>query len=155
METLSWPGERFDLAVSSMALHYVADYAGLVRRIASWLSPGGVFVFSTEHPVYLSRATDEGWVRSESGEPLYWALSRYGEEGLRRERWFVDGVEKHHRMVSTLLNGLADAGFVVERVLEPLPDAEMLERHPEWVSEGHRPFCLLVRARKPAPPPAR
>jgi SAM-dependent methyltransferase len=31
------PGS-FDLVVSSLALHYIADYAGLARRVATWLS---------------------------------------------------------------------------------------------------------------------
>ena len=149
MEDAAFPPERFDLVVSSMAFHYVRDFADLARRICGWLSPGGILVFSTEHPVYLSRATSEGWVHDADGKKLHWALDRYGDEGLREESWIADGVQKYHRMVSTILNDLTDAGFVVERVLEPLPDAAGLERHPEWIDEGKRPFCLLVRARKP------
>ncbi len=52
-------------------------------------------------------------------------------------------------MVSTLLNGLVEAGLAIERVLEPMPDEETLKRRPEWTHESKRPFCLLVRARKP------
>ena len=68
---------------------------------------------------------------------------------MREERWIADGVQKYHRMVSTIMNDLIAAGLAIERVLEPMPDEEMLRRHPEWVDEGKRPFCLLVRARKP------
>jgi hypothetical protein len=80
--------------------------------------------------------------------PEYWALDRYGEEGLREESWIIDGVRKYHRMVSTLLNRLIEAGLAIDRVLEPMPDAEMLERHPDWAHESKRPFCLLIRASK-------
>jgi SAM-dependent methyltransferase len=149
MEEATFPPDRFDLVVSSLAFHYVADYRALVGRIAGWLSPGGILVFSNEHPVYLSRATAEGWIRDTDGRPLFWALDRYGEEGLREESWIADGVQKHHRMVSTLLNDLIEAGLAIERVLEPMPDEAMLERHPEWIDERKRPFCVLVRARKP------
>ncbi len=149
MEEAAFPSGGFDLVVSSFAFHYVQDYQGLVRRIAGWLSPGGVLVFSNEHPVYLSRAAADGWVRDEAGTPQHWALDRYGEEGLREERWIADGVQKYHRMVSTLLNGLVEAGLAIERVLEPMPDEETLKRRPEWTHESKRPFCLLVRARKP------
>jgi SAM-dependent methyltransferase len=149
MEHAAFPPARFDLVVSSLAVHYVADYDGLVARIARWLAPGGALVYSTEHPVYLSRATAEGWVRDPGGTPLYWALDRYADEGLRRERWFVEGVQKYHRTVASLLNGLVDAGLAIERVLEPAPSAEQLARRPDWAHEGKRPFCLLVRARKP------
>jgi hypothetical protein len=135
--------------VSSLAFHYVADYHGLCRRIADWLVRGGVLVFSTEHPVYLSRATSEGWVRDAEGRPQFWALDRYGEEGLREESWIAERVQKYHRMQSTLLNDLIEVGLTIERVLEPMPDEEMLRRRPDWVYERQRPFCLLVRARKP------
>src|SRR4051794_9280066 len=136
MEAVAFPPDRFELVVSSLAFHYVADYHGLCRRIAGWLVRGGVLVFSTEHPVYLTRATSEGWVRDAAGRPQHWALDRYGDEGLREERWIVDGVRKYHRMQATLLNGLIAAGLTVERVLEPMPDAAMLQRHPDWVYES-------------------
>ncbi len=149
MEGAAFPPERFDLVVSSFAFHYVRDYHGLVRRIAGWLSPGGILVFSNEHPVYLSRAAADGWVRYADGTPRHWALDRYGEEGLREESWIADGVQKYHRMVSTLLNGLIEARLAIERVLEPMPDEETLKRRPDWARESKRPFCLLIRARKP------
>jgi 2-polyprenyl-3-methyl-5-hydroxy-6-metoxy-1,4-benzoquinol methylase len=149
MEEAAFPSGRFDLVVSSFAFHYVPDFSGLARRISDWLSPGGILVFSNEHPVYLSRAAADGWVRDAARTPQHWALSRYGEEGLREESWIADGVQKYHRMVSTILNDLIEAGFVIERVLEPMPDEATLRQRPAWVHERHRPFCLLVRARKP------
>jgi 2-polyprenyl-3-methyl-5-hydroxy-6-metoxy-1,4-benzoquinol methylase len=149
MEEVEFPPDRFDLVVSSLAFHYVADYAALCRRIARWLAPGGALVFSTEHPVYLSRATTEGWLGDDQGQPRAWALSRYGDEGLREEHWLAEGVQKYHRMVSTLLNGLIDAGLTIERVVEPMPDEAMLQRHPDWRIESNRPFLLLLRAARP------
>jgi hypothetical protein len=40
IEDADFPPEQTDLVVSTLALHYVADYAGLVRCIPRWLSPG-------------------------------------------------------------------------------------------------------------------
>src|SRR6266446_5323674 len=51
IEQATFGSGRFDLVVSSLAIHYVADYRGLVRRIAGWLVPDGILVYSTEHPV--------------------------------------------------------------------------------------------------------
>jgi 2-polyprenyl-3-methyl-5-hydroxy-6-metoxy-1,4-benzoquinol methylase len=84
IEEVAFPSNRFDLVVSSLVFHYVADYHGLCRRIADWLVPGGVLVFSTEHPVYLSRATSEGWVRDAEGRPQFWALDRSARRGCAR-----------------------------------------------------------------------
>jgi ubiquinone/menaquinone biosynthesis C-methylase UbiE len=148
IEDLDFPPDRFELVVSSLAFHYVEDYPGLVRRVARWLIPGGVLVYSTEHPVYTARDPADGWVLDGEGKRLHWALDRYAEEGLREYRWYVDGVRKYHRTMATLLNGLVDAGLSVDRVLEPVPDADTLRRRPEFIHERRRPGFLLVRSRK-------
>src|SRR6267142_4746502 len=46
LEDAAFPAARFDLVVSSLVLHYVDDYRGLMARIAGWLAPGGVLVYS-------------------------------------------------------------------------------------------------------------
>ena len=151
VEEVTFPPRRFDLIVSSLVLHYVDDYAGLVRRIAGWLVPGGVLVYSTEHPIYTARLPGDGWVLDAAGHRARWALDRYADEGAREETWFVPGVRKVHRTLATLINGLVEAGLVVERVVEPVPDEQWLEDHPAMRDERCRPVFLLVRARKPAP----
>jgi SAM-dependent methyltransferase len=148
MESVTFPPGGFDLIVSSLALHYVDEYAGLASRIGTWLTSGGVLVLSTEHPIMTARASDDGWLRDRDGAPQSWTIDRYGVEGLREEHWFREGVQKFHRTVSTLLNGLIDAGLTIERVVEPMPDEATLRDHPEWIHELKRPIFLLVRARK-------
>jgi 2-polyprenyl-3-methyl-5-hydroxy-6-metoxy-1,4-benzoquinol methylase len=149
MEDADFADGAFDLVVSSLALHYVRDYAGLVRRIARWLAPGGRLVFSTEHPIYTARGSAEGWVVGPDGRRTAWALDHYAEEGVREHRWFVPGVRRYHRTLATLLNGLIDAGLVIERVVEPAPTDDWLRDHPEHGDERRRPMFLLVRAGKP------
>ncbi len=148
IERLAFAPASFDLVVSSLAVHYVGDWGRLCPELAAWIAPGGHVVYSTEHPVYLSRATEAGWLEPSPAATSAWALTRYGDEGERTERWIVEGVRKYHRMVSTQLNGLIDAGFAIERVLEPMPTPAMLEARPEWAIEANRPFALLVRARR-------
>jgi Methylase involved in ubiquinone/menaquinone biosynthesis len=147
IETVELPESSFDLAVSSLALHYVADYPAAVRRVRSWLKPGGLFLFSVEHPLVTAKAEMDGWVRDEDGRKLYWPVDDYAAEGRREQHWFVDGVVKYHRRISTLLNGLIAAGFAVERVEEPEATAEALRERPELADESRRPPFLLVRAK--------
>jgi SAM-dependent methyltransferase len=147
VEAATFPPARFDLVVSSLVLHYVDDYHGLLGRIARWLAPGGVLVYSIEHPLYTARLPGDGWVVDDTGARTRWALVRYADEGPREEAWFVPGVRKIHRTIATLVNGLVDAGFVVERMVEPIPDESWLERHPQARHERNRPVFLLVRAR--------
>lgn len=133
IEDTRFPDARFELVVSSLAFHYVVDYRGLIGRIAAWLTPGGVLVYSTEHPIYTGRLPGNG----------------YAAEGPREETWFVSGVRKVHRTLATLVNGVLDAGLVVDRVLEPMPGEAWLREHPEAQEERRRPMFFLVRARKP------
>jgi ubiquinone/menaquinone biosynthesis C-methylase UbiE len=148
MEEASFPDGSFDAAVSSLALHYVAGYEELLQRIAGWLTPDGAFAFSTEHPIYAARVTDEGWQRDAGGEVEGWTIDAYHEEGLRERHWFVPGVRRYHRTVATLINGLVVAGFTIERMLEPVPDAAWLRDHPQDTNERRRPMFLLIGARK-------
>lgn len=149
MEDADFSPGSFDLVVSSLALHYVRDYAGLVRRIARWLAPSGLLVFSTEHPIYTARGSDDGWVIGSEATRVAWALDDYADEGLREHRWFVPGVRRYHRTLSTLLNGLIEAGLVIQRVVEPTPSDAWLRDRPQDADERRRPMFLLVRSRKP------
>ena len=69
IEAVAFPSARFDLVVSSLVLHYVDDYAGLIRRLAGWLAPGGIVVYSTEHPIFTARLPGEGWVLDGDADP--------------------------------------------------------------------------------------
>jgi len=138
----------FDLVVSSLALHYIADYRRLVRRVAVGLVPGGRFAFSVEHPVFTAHGSSD-WYTNAEGARLHWPLDRYRDEGERRTRWFVDGVVKYHRTVETYVNGLLDAGLVLARLEEPEADAAALAAHPEWQDERRRPPFLLLAADRP------
>ena len=149
IETLAFSPEGFDLIVSSLALHYVEDYAGLMARIGQWLAHNGVLVFSTEHPIFTARLPGDGWIAGDAGARTRWAIDRYSDEGARNERWFVAGVRKVHRTFASLVNGLLDAGLVVERVVEPVPGEAWLRDHPQSADERRRPVFLLIRARKP------
>lgn len=149
IEHVSFRPQRFDLVVSSLAFHYVGDYRCLVRNIAEWLTFGGVLVYSTEHPIYTARLPSEGWILDERSQRVGWRIDNYFDEGMREERWFVEGVHKYHRTFSTLLESLLEAGLRVERVIEPAPSAERLKHNPDEREHLRRPMFLLVRASRP------
>ena len=58
---------EFDLVVSSLAIHYVEDYKGVLKNVNRLLVKGGVFVFSQEHPVNSSYGGGERWLKDENG----------------------------------------------------------------------------------------
>ncbi len=138
--------ESFDLVVSSLCLHYVRDIAPLFSAIHGGLSRGGLFVFSVEHPICT--ALLRGWVTDDRGRRLHWPVDRYREEGIRKSRWFVDGVIKYHRMLETYVNTLIDSGFALGRLLEPEAVPESLSGRPDLAEESRRPPFLLIQAKK-------
>jgi SAM-dependent methyltransferase len=148
LEAFEPAAAAFDLVVSSLALHYIADYAGLVRRVAACLVPGGRFAFSVEHPVFTAHGSSD-WHVGPAGDRLHWPLDRYRDEGERRTKWFVEGVVKYHRTVESYVNGLIDAGLVLVRLAEPEAAPEALAAHPEWADERRRPPFLLLAADRP------
>ncbi|ADB29439.1 Methyltransferase type 11 [Kribbella flavida DSM 17836] len=133
---LELPADSIDLVVSSLALHYVEDFSGLVRRVAAWLVPGGQFVFSVEHPVVTAPVKQADLV-----------VDDYADEGQRQRQWFVDGVVKYHRTIGSTLEALLSAGFTVQAVREPQPTAEQVRRSPHLVLHRRRPPLLVVSAR--------
>lgn len=155
IEYLNLPMERvgeldgpFDMVVSSLALHYVADFAGVVAAVHRLLNPGGAFVFSQEHPLTTCFSTGDRWTKDADGNKIYANISDYSVDGERETRWFIDGVKIYHRSFSTIVNTLVGAGFVVEKFVEPIPTEELLREYPEYVDLLHKPDFLLVRARK-------
>lgn len=146
LDELTLPPARFDLAYSSLALHYVSDVARLFATVHQALVPGGSFVFSTEHPIYMA-PTKPGWSVDAAGKKT-WPLDQYLVEGPRTTDWFTKGVVKHHRTMGTTLNLLIRAGFMIEQVEEFRPTDAQIAARPELAEELERPMFLLVRARR-------
>lgn len=148
MEEIEFGLNAFDLVVSSLAFHYIEDFAALISKISQWIKPNGYLVFSTEHPVVLANKSQAGWVKDANNNILHWPIDNYGEEGLRTQFWGVDGVIKYHRKISTLLNTLIQNGFVIEEMDEPESILEGLEKMPKLLNERKRPSFLIIKARK-------
>ena len=148
MEDLHKIDEKFDAVISSLALHYVEDFEGVVKNVHELLSPKGVFVFSQENPLNTCHSGGDRWTRDENGNKVHLNLSNYGLECERESVWFVDNVKKYHRMFSTIINTLIDAGFSIERMIEPIPSAELLEKYPKFKDLYHKPDFLLIKTKK-------
>lgn len=146
LEQLVLPAAAFDLVYSSLALHYLEDARRLFATVHQALAPGGRFVFSTEHPIFMA-PTHPGWTRDGEGRHI-WPLDRYSLEGPRSTDWFAKGVVKYHRTIATTLNFLIETGFVIDRVEEFAPTPQQIEAQPELREEVDRPMFLLVSAKR-------
>lgn len=148
IEDIDFAEGSFDVVISSLALHYVADYETVCRKVYHCLSNGGSFVLSVEHPVFTAIAAQD-WYYDEQGRRLHWPVDTYQQETVRQTRFLDTDVIKYHRTVATLLNTLVNTGFRITAVAEPQPTAEVIAAYPEMKDETRRPIFLLVSVVKP------
>lgn len=131
IETFFSEPERYDFITSSHAFEFVEDPFGLVRRVATWLRPGGWFVLSTVHPVY-----NGDWVSAEEedGTETWGHLlpDYFHPVDDVREQPEGEGPSIASRAypVSAWFNAFREAGLNVVRLEEP-PAA----KHPAYASD--------------------
>lgn len=147
IEDIDFTENSFDIVISSLAFHYIADFKDICEKINRCLVPGGSFVFSVEHPVFTAREPQE-WIKNSDGEKLHWPVDNYFIEGKRKTYFLGEEVTKYHKTLTTYLNSLLQTGFTVTQIVEPQPSEKHLKEIPEMAEELRRPMMLLVSAKK-------
>lgn len=146
MEDLEYAPESFDVVISSLAFHYVKDFGALVEKISRWLTSGGKFVFSAEHPVFTAEGSQD-WMYDKDGKILCFPVDHYYYEGKRDAIFLGEHVVKYHRTVTTYVQTLLKQGFVLDALVEPQPPEDMMDL-PGMADEMRRPMMLLLAATK-------
>ena len=115
---LDIPRDYFDVVYSIYGIGWTTDLQGTFNRIASYLKKDGVFIFSWHHPLYYCVAWSYEERRNviENGQMLF-TRSYFDESYFTMP---VDGSQiiLCHRKLSTYINALAKAGFVIEQMVE-------------------------------------
>ncbi len=130
-DTRWWDRIPSDGVVCNMALMDMADLDAAMRTIAVVLRPGGWFDLSILHPCF-------------PGDPDVGSLSSWPpDHGYATEGWWTTGsdgvrghVGAHHRMLSTYLNAVLQAGLEFTAFTEPPADV---------------PRTLIIQGRRPLP----
>lgn len=147
IEDIDFPDSQFDVVISSLAFHYLKSFNSISRKVYDYLKPGGSFVFSVEHPIFTSRK-EQDWYYDNQGNRLHWPVDNYQKEGVRETLFLNENVTKYHRTISTYINDLLDAGFMIRAVKESFPSIEMLKSNPEMEDENRRPMFLMISVEK-------
>jgi SAM-dependent methyltransferase len=122
----------------SLAMHYVADWSVPLRSFASALRPGGWAVISSDHPF---------------GAPLPGQQGGYFDTELVSDTWRKGDVEViqsfWRRPLSAVFSAFADAGFAVDRISEPQPSPEAVQRYPDELTNlVGVPLFIIYRLRR-------
>ena len=108
---------RFGLVHSTYALPFVEDQERVVRAAASLLSPGGMFLLTTAHPLWFAE-----WVELDSQECGALVQDYFRPPPDRRQSRRTEGETVcRPALLSDVFSWLSDAGLVVRRLLEPAP----------------------------------
>jgi ubiquinone/menaquinone biosynthesis C-methylase UbiE len=141
-EPLPYADGTFDLVVCALAIHYASDRVAAFAEFCRVLRPGGAAVVSTQHPVM-------DWLRKGGS---------YFQTTLETDIWRTpSGDQPVHfwrESLSSLCRAAADAGFLIERLLEPEPAETMRDRYPEDFEKlTKQPGFLILRLLKPPASP--
>ncbi|WP_240167392.1 class I SAM-dependent methyltransferase [Streptomyces noursei] len=134
-------GGPFDAVVCSMVLAAVPDWKPAMRACVQALRPGGLFVFSVNHPAFEQLLTT--W--RAHGD---YRLHRYLEEYTIPQTYASD----FHRPISAYLNELAALGCRLRELAEPGLDPrtarEAQDTTPGIESYVHLPNFLIAAAER-------
>ena len=115
-DPLSWlADESYDVVVMALVLHYLDDRVSALRDLHRVLRPAGQLVLSTHHPT--------GDLLIHGGS--YFAVEKIEEtwqEGWRVRYW--------RQPLNQWCDEFAQAGFVIDRLVEPRPVPEMAQLYP-------------------------
>jgi SAM-dependent methyltransferase len=142
---LPLPDAVADQAIAFMSLLDVDDLAGAVRELGRVLRPGGVLCLATLHPISTA-----GDFVDDSIDSAFVVRYRYGDARRYVDRMERDGLrmEFHsmHRSLEAYTDALHHAGFLIEVLREPVPDAAAIARSPRLGRQDRVPWYLHLRA---------
>ncbi|XEC97496.1 class I SAM-dependent methyltransferase [Paenibacillus tarimensis] len=135
------PEDYFDFVYSIYAIGWTTDLEGTFRRIASYLKKDGVFIFSWSHPIHKCVV--------EENNTLVFKKCYFDES------WYSVSLDEStltlsDRKLSTYVNTLAKAGFVIEQMIEQSDDEIIQSRGNNKFAKKAKmlPVTFVIKARK-------
>ena len=157
MERMDFDSNTFDYIYSSLALHYAEDLGAVLHKAHDVLKNGGVFLFSTHHPVRWGALSNKqgdrvsyllGYEKDEND-----TVTVYGDYLNPRkitDTWFDQlQVTYYHKPLSEIFTGCIQAGFVLSKFIEPKPVPAIKQERPDlWEIHNKIPLFMILELRK-------
>lgn len=144
------PTDYFDIVYSIYGIGWTTDLDGTFKRISSYLTKGGTFIFCWGHSLHYCVAwTTENNTDVPADGRMYFTKSYFDETYFTLP---IHGGEMvlSNRKVSTYINALARAGFMVERMVEETDSETMNAKDPDDKQKKAQtiPHVMIFKARK-------
>jgi SAM-dependent methyltransferase len=128
----------FDIVLSALVLDYIEEWLYVFKEFYRVLVPSGYFIFSVGHPF---------------ADFLRYKSENYFQTELVEMEWVGFGtpvrMPSYRRPLGAVVNPLLEAGFTLDRILEPKPTEQFKQKDPKDYEELLRnPGFLCVRAIK-------
>jgi len=153
---LPFPNNHFDFVVSTMSFMDMAELEKAFTEINRVLKPTGFLQFSIIHPCFNEHKGR--WIQDETGQMFGFIMKDYFKEthGEIHEWQHLNSppgmpkfqVPRFWKPLHKWLNALVNAGFTLEKVCEPYPNAAALREHPELQTSTIVAHSLIIRVKK-------
>jgi ubiquinone/menaquinone biosynthesis C-methylase UbiE len=146
---LPFDDQSFDAAIACLVFEHIDELDGSLAEVARILRPGGRFALFLNHP--LLQTPGSGWIDDHMIEPpeQYWRIGPYLVETATIEQVqkgvFIRFV---HRPLNRYVNGMADVGLHLVRMLEPAPPPGFLAKAHEYVEASTVPRLMVLVAER-------
>ncbi|AIQ24575.1 MULTISPECIES: class I SAM-dependent methyltransferase [unclassified Paenibacillus] len=141
-EKCGLPEDYFDFVYSIYAIGWTTDLEGTFSRIASYLKKDGVFIFSWSHPIHKCVAAEDDMLVFKK---CYFDESWYSVTLDESTLTLAD------RKLSTYVNALSKAGFVIEEMIEQSDDEiiQLRDDNDDFAKKAKMlPVTFVIKARK-------
>jgi len=143
--------DSYDLAFTACAFAFVKKLDDAFAEAYRIVKPGGRFVVSVMHPMQFIIDGEEGEMYFNSAYPFLPRVLKWTWDFKEKSIWFQHSL----RSVSCYHNALANAGFIVKKIIEPKPtlnsphgglSKEIMKEYP-YIAK-HLPITLIFLAYK-------
>lgn len=134
------PKDYFDYVYSVYGIGWTTDLVGTFCRIASYLKKNGVFIFSWSHPIHKCVAVEEDIL---TFKKCYFDESWYSVS--------LNGtvLSLSDRKMSTYINALVKAGFIIEEMIEESDDDMIQQQDNDFAKKAKMlPVTFVIKAKK-------
>lgn len=158
IEKLPFNDAEFDVVFSSFTLHYLSTYQKAFNEAYRVLKPGGTMVFSAGHPIdtAMEKVVADDTIRDkrlgvvkDQKTNIKTVYGDYLKKSKLEAALEPLNVTFYRQPISDTINQLIEAGFVIEKCIEPKPLPEFEKVDPENYKVLNRiPEIIIFKAKK-------